>query len=122
MTPIEHTVTAADTALAVGSGDVPVLGTPVLLAWMENAAYQAAAEDIEPTQTTVGTQCTIEHSKAVCVGQVVRVKSEKPVNTGHRLLLHVKAVNAEGEIIGRAEIQRAVVEKERFLAKAHVQL
>ena len=33
----EFVVSDADTAVAVGSGSLPVLGTPVLLAWCEAA-------------------------------------------------------------------------------------
>jgi fluoroacetyl-CoA thioesterase len=32
---VRHEVTPADTALAVGSGDVEVLATPRLLTWLE---------------------------------------------------------------------------------------
>ena len=51
---MRHEVTDADTAAALGSGDVPVLGTPRLIAWMEAATVQAAAASLNPGQTTVG--------------------------------------------------------------------
>ena len=38
-----HTVTEADTALAAGSGDVPVLATPKVLALVERASVEAVA-------------------------------------------------------------------------------
>ncbi|WP_433454941.1 hypothetical protein ACQPXS_43195 [Streptomyces sp. CA-142005] len=40
---MRHEVTDADTAVRVGSGDVPVLATPRLIAWMEAATVRAAA-------------------------------------------------------------------------------
>jgi hypothetical protein len=40
---VEHTSTAADTALAVGSGDVAVLATPRLLALAEARRWQPYA-------------------------------------------------------------------------------
>jgi predicted thioesterase len=61
---MRHEVTDADTAAALGSGDVPVLGTPRLIAWMEAATVQAAAASLNPGQTTVGTSIRIEHRRA----------------------------------------------------------
>ena len=51
---ITHAVTAADTARALGSGDLEVLGTPRVLAWCEEAT--CAALELEPAQTSVGTR------------------------------------------------------------------
>jgi fluoroacetyl-CoA thioesterase len=51
---MRHEVTDADTAAAVGSGDVPVLATPRLIAWMEAATVQSVARFLGTGQTTVG--------------------------------------------------------------------
>ena len=40
---LHKTVTEADTAAHVGSGSLPVLATPVLIAWMEAAACGCCA-------------------------------------------------------------------------------
>ena len=58
---MRHEVTDADTAVALGSGDVPVLATPRLIAWMEAATVRAAAAFLVKGQTTVGTAIRIEH-------------------------------------------------------------
>ena len=63
---MRYEVTDADTAAALGSGDVPVLGTPRLIAWMEAATVQAAAALLRPGQTTVGT-CD-SHRTPPCIG------------------------------------------------------
>ena len=47
------TVTEAQTAQVIGSGDLPVLATPAMLALMENAAMLAVANELEEGQTTV---------------------------------------------------------------------
>ena len=52
---MRHEVTDTDTAAALGSGDVPVLATPRLIAWMEVATVRAAAVFLGTGQTTVGT-------------------------------------------------------------------
>jgi len=56
---MRHEVTDADTAAALGSGDVPVLGTPRLVAWLEAATVRAAVGLLKPGQTTVGTAIRI---------------------------------------------------------------
>ncbi|MEO6471098.1 MAG: thioesterase, partial [Aeromicrobium sp.] len=66
---VTHTVTSDDTAVALGSGDLPVLATPRLLAWLEEAT--CAALDLNAGQTSVGTRVDIEHLAASLVGAVV---------------------------------------------------
>ena len=50
----ELTVTENVTAITVGSGDMPVLATPMMLALMENAAMFAVKDFLPEGQTTVG--------------------------------------------------------------------
>ena len=52
----ELTVDEEVTALTMGSGDLPVLATPALVALMENSAMKAVAPELDNTQTTVGAQ------------------------------------------------------------------
>jgi predicted thioesterase len=47
-----YTVTGADTAAAVGSGQVPVLATPRVLALAEQATVAAVASALEAGATT----------------------------------------------------------------------
>src|SRR5262245_35312181 len=68
---VELTVTDADTAQALGSGDVPVLGTPKVLALMEAASVVATAARLEPGLTTVGTRVELDHRAATPVGRKV---------------------------------------------------
>ena len=65
-------VTDADTAAAVGSGDVAVLATPRLIAWLEAATVASAAPFVGPGQTSVGTAVRIEHRRATPVGTILR--------------------------------------------------
>ena len=48
------TVMDAVTAIAVGSGDMPVLATPMMMALMENAAMLAVNDKLPDGCTTVG--------------------------------------------------------------------
>jgi predicted thioesterase len=112
-----HTVTEADTAEHLGSGDMPVLATPRLLNWIERAAFASAAEDLDEGQTTVGTMVKVEHIRAAPVGTTVHVKSSRPVNDGRRLIFHVKVLDDSGEEVAIGEVQRAVIDRERFLRR-----
>ena len=112
-----HTVTDADTAERLGSGDMPVLATPRLINWIERAAYAAAAENLAPGQTTVGTMVKVEHIKASPVGTTVHVKSSRPVSDGRRLIFHVRVLDDAGEEVAHGEVQRAVIDRERFMSR-----
>jgi predicted thioesterase len=114
---MHYKVTDTDTAAAVGSGDVPVLATPRLIAWMEAATVQAAAQFIEPGQTTVGTGVCIEHRRASGTGGTVEVTAEPPAAPdGKRISFQVRATDQSGEVVAEGRIDRAIVDRERFLA------
>src|SRR5512139_85690 len=70
---LEFEVTDADTAVAVGSGDLAVLGTPRLLAWCEAATCAAIEESLDEGRTSVGTRVSLEHLAASPVGERVEV-------------------------------------------------
>lgn len=112
-----HTVTDDDTALALGSGDVPVLATPRLVAWLEAATVQAALPLLGADQTSVGTAVRIEHRRASAVGAEVETTAtlEWRGERG-RLTFSVSAVDGSGQVVAVGEIERAVVERVRFLA------
>ncbi|WP_416485406.1 thioesterase family protein [Streptomyces sp. CL12] len=111
-----HRVTDADTARALGSGEVPVLGTPRLIAWLEAATVRAAAPFTGPGETTVGTAVRVRHLRATPVGGRVEVAARPSARTGAgRLTFAVRAVDAEGLPVAEGEIDRAVVDRQRFL-------
>ena len=67
-----RTVTEKDTALAVKSGSLQVLATPVLSALMEEAAVAALAPCLPPKQTTVGGFIAVRHNAPTPVGQTIK--------------------------------------------------
>jgi fluoroacetyl-CoA thioesterase len=115
---MRYEVTEADTAASVGSGDVPVLATPRLIAWLEAATVQVAARFVRPGQTTVGTAVRIEHRRATRVGGFVEVSAEASGEPPGRVLTFaVRAVDDSGLVVAMGEIDRAIVDRERFLAR-----
>jgi fluoroacetyl-CoA thioesterase len=114
------TVTDADTAIAAGSGDVPVLATPRLLALAEAACVAAIAPRLAAGQTSVGTAARLEHRQASPVGAELDVEAELTEVHGSRLVFVFIARPADGadEVIGAGTVERVVVDRDRFVARA----
>ncbi|HEY2522887.1 MAG TPA: hotdog domain-containing protein [Streptosporangiaceae bacterium] len=107
----------ADTATALGSGDVPVLATPRLLALAEAATVRAVAGVLAPGQTSVGTSIRLEHTAASPVGMRVTVVAELTAVDGRRLTFRVEAADAAGTVAGLGTVERVVVDRAAFLAR-----
>jgi fluoroacetyl-CoA thioesterase len=110
------TVTESDTALAVGSGTLPVLGTPRLLAWCEAATLDALP--LPEGQTSVGTRVSLEHLAASPVGAELEVSASSSYVDGrlHRFAVTARDT-ASGKLVGSGEVTRVVVDTARFMAR-----
>jgi fluoroacetyl-CoA thioesterase len=120
MATLVHTVTDADTAIAVGSGDVPVLGTPRLVALAEAATVRAVADGLAPGETSVGTRVAVEHLRPSAVGATVTLTAELVAVAGSRLSFRVRAEQSEAgrsHVVASGEIDRVVVDRQRFLTR-----
>ena len=117
-------VTEADTAIAVGSGDVPVLATPRLHAIAEAAAVQAIAGALPDGQTSVGTAAELRHNLASPPGTEVVVEAELTDVADRRLTFRFTAVHyrpaAPGDwvVVGEGTMQRVIVNRDRFVTLA----
>jgi fluoroacetyl-CoA thioesterase len=112
------TVTDADTAQALGSGDVPVLGTPRVLALAEAATVAATAGRLPSGSTTVGTRVELAHLAPTPVGRTVAAEAILSTVDGKRLTFNF-AVHDGAEVAARGEVERVVVDRERFMKKAY---
>jgi predicted thioesterase len=110
-------VAPQDCADAMGSGDLPVLATPRLLAWCEEATVAAVADALGPGQTSVGTRVQLEHSRASAVGAILTVRANLVHVDGRLLRFDVVAEDADTAMVGHAEVTRVVVDRERFLSR-----
>jgi fluoroacetyl-CoA thioesterase len=110
-------VTEADTARALGSGDVDVLGTPRALALAEAATLRAAAASLAPGQTTVGTRVELDHLAPSPVGATVRADAELVYRSGRRLTFDVR-LTQDGREVAAGRVIRAIVDRDRFTAQA----
>jgi predicted thioesterase len=114
---VELTVTDADTAQAVGSGDVPVLGTPRVLALAEAATVAATATRMATGMTTVGVRVELDHRAATPVGRTVVAQARLAKVDGRRLLFEV-AVNEGDHVVAEGRVERLLVDRQRFVARA----
>ncbi|MEW9532013.1 thioesterase family protein [Microbispora sp. NPDC049125] len=110
-------VERSDTAIQVGSGDVPVLGTPRLLSIAEATTVKAVERHLEPGQTSVGTRVQLEHRLPSPVGMHVKVAAELTEVDGRRLVFSFTAVDKTGALVATGSIERVVVDRERFLSQ-----
>ncbi|MGN6792182.1 MAG: thioesterase family protein [Streptosporangiaceae bacterium] len=113
-------VTDADTAQALGSGDVPVLGTPRLLALAEAACVAAVAPNMDQGQTTVGIAVWLEHKRASPVSASLEVEAELTRIDGRKLSFNFIAYGSgdgDESVIGAGTVERMLVDTERFLAE-----
>jgi predicted thioesterase len=112
-------VRKADTAVALGSGDVPVLGTPAILALAESACVDAICDDLPEGQTSVGVWAQIEHDRATKVGGKVVAEATLTGHHGRRLEFNV-LVREGDDIVARVRHRRVLVDREHFLDKVGV--
>jgi fluoroacetyl-CoA thioesterase len=114
---LELTVTDENTATAVGSGDVPVLATPAILALAERACVGAIDDDLEDGQTSVGVFVELEHLLPSAVGATVAAEATLIGHHGRRLEFRV-VIREGDEVVAKVHHRRVLVDRERFLAKA----
>lgn len=112
---LTRTVTDADTADALGSGDVPVLATPRLLAWLEAATVAALKGHLDENETSVGTNVRLTHRAPSKVGHTLTLSAEVVAVEGRTVFFEVIAYDQDGTTVGSGEVNRAVVDRARFL-------
>ena len=110
------TVSAGNTAAAMGSGDLDVFATPAMVALMENAAMKAVADALPEGSTTVGAEMNVTHIKPSGLGAEITATAVLTGVEGRKLIFNVGARDAEG-MIGEGVHIRYVVDREKFMAK-----
>ncbi len=118
---LSFTVAPDDTAQALGSGDLPVLATPRLLAWCEAATCAVLDPSLPAGRTSVGTRVQLEHVSASPVGATLEVSASLQHLDGRLVRLEVVArqVRADDadQLVGHGEVTRVLVDRDRFLSR-----
>lgn len=113
----EYIVTSAQTAKTVGSGNLQVLATPIMISWIENVAMLAVQPYLDEGCTTVGTAVNVKHIAATPVNMKVRVEVELIEIDKRKLTFNVTAYD-EIEKIGEGTHERFIVVENKFMQKA----
>jgi len=117
---ISHTsnciVSENNTALTLGSGDLPVLATPALAALMENAAMLAIASSLDAGFTSVGGAINLTHLKPSKIGDIISATATLIATNGKKYEFEILATDQLGALIGKASHTRFAVNAQKFLA------
>ena len=112
----EIIIKSSDSAEALGSGTLPVFGTPAMIALME-ATAQMAVPELQEDETTVGTYIEAHHVKAAKIGDKAICKAVLTAQEGRKLLYDIRVEAEDGTLMGHAKHERYVVQSERFMSK-----
>ena len=104
------------TAIQMGSGDMPVLATPAMMALMENAAMLAVADELPEGCTTVGGHIESSHLKPSKIGDKVTATAEVTKVDGKKIEFKVSAYFGEA-LLGEGTHLRFIVDRKRFISK-----
>ena len=115
----EMLVTSADTAIALGSGDVAVLGTPRMLALLEEATCEALRGHLPETHTSVGAAVSLKHRVPTPIDARVRARAKVGEVDGATVVFEVSADHGTAAGDARADvatgrITRVIVERSAF--------
>ena len=117
----ESCVADKDTARAIGSGNLDVLATPVLITLMERSAYMLLEDELDEGQTSVGTNISISHTVSSPVGIMLEIEAKITSVRGRTITFEVCASDEVGEI-GKGTHTRVIVSEKRLLEKANERL
>ena len=106
-------VTTENTALAMGSGELPVLATPAVAALIEKACWQSVASELELDQAL-----TVAHTAPTPVGMIVQCDCELIDVEDRRLRFTARVYDAVTQIAS-ATHERYIVDNDRFTRKAN---
>lgn len=112
----EAPVTESNTALAMGSGSLPVFATPAMVAMMEHAAVNALEGKLPEGIDSVGVAIHVEHLAASPIGAQIRAEALLVASDGRSYDFEIEAFDNTG-LIGKATHRRMTVKVEKFLSK-----
>ncbi len=103
-------------ASSLGSGELDVLGTPALLAFIEECCWRALASGISDEETSVGTLTDFTHLKPSPLGANVQCRVELVEVDRRRVVFQVEAVDDQGKIC-QGKLERFIVNRDKFMGK-----
>lgn len=111
---LEKIVNENETASKVASGTLDVFSTPMLIAFMENAAFQLVQPELDEESSTVGISLNVKHLKANLVGDKISCVATLTSIEGKKLNFSVKVFYMD-TLVGEGEHSRYIINKKKFL-------
>ena len=109
-------VTENQTAANLGSGTLPVFGTPALIALMENTAIKLLT-NLPADSTSVGISINVQHLKASIVGTIIDCTATIIAVEGRKYSFKLEATDKAGNMIGKGVHERFIVNAQKFMSK-----
>lgn len=113
-----YEVTPGDSAEHIGSGSLPVLGTPTLITWMERMSHALIESYLDPGYSSVGTSIQVHHLSPTPVGETIEMTCEVIEVNGRQIMIEVKARDRH-DLIFEGQHIRVVIETTRFMDKVN---
>lgn len=109
-------VTDNNTAIAMGSGSLPVFATPSMCALMEEAACNAVNACLDDGMGSVGISLNILHSAPSALGAQITATAQLTSVEGRKLVFSIEAKDEHG-LIGKGTHERFIIDNEKFMNK-----
>jgi len=114
-------VSASKTAKAVGSGNLDVFATPMMIALMEEAACNCLADGLESGQSSVGTKVNVSHTAVSPLGATITATATVEAVFGRRIEFKVTASDGTKEV-GAGTHTRMIIDAEKFMSKLQAKI
>lgn len=101
-------------ASAIASGALHVLGTPALVGFLENLAFEDSQELCEEGKTTVGSAMNMNHLAPTKIGEDVEIRLLSRIVDGKKISYELEAVEGDKQI-ATAHHVRFIVDAARFM-------
>ena len=109
-------VRAADTSVASGFNDLPVLASSAAQSLVESACSAALAEYFAPGETTFTQAISLEMSTSVPIGEEVRAHV-RVIDVADSLVTFEAEITHIKRTIAVAQVQRRLVDRISFMAR-----
>ena len=111
-----------DSAKQMGSGDLLVLATPALVAFMEEVAKDYLNSIIDKELGSVGSNINIDHLAPTLIGKEVIIEAEVTEVIKEKIIKFAISAyeltnSTEHKLIAKAEHTRVIINNKKFMSK-----
>lgn len=114
---IERVVGETDTSAAAGTSDVPMLATPSIILFAEQATWAALFGRLDEGTSAVEHRVEISHLAPTPVGAKVRAEAVLEAIEGRRLVFRISVTDDRG-LVAAGRFTRVLVSKQQFMERA----